>query len=586
MFTRSYCALGYRCNNNCLICIVDAYANRHKNMTTKEIIKLFDGFKHEKYLNEVEFSGGEPTIRKDFLYLLSYLSKKYPYLFISILTNGRRFSNQVFTREVSKHNIGKIIIVFHHYKEEIHDEQTQAKNSFKETYLGVKNLCEFRVPVTIKIIVTKLNYKAMPQIVEFVAKNFPLIKNMSINGLDLRARAEQFKNRVAVSFTDYIHYVQKAIDTANKYDINMVIYSIPLCVLDEPYRKYTGAQPDTVSIYQSPIGRINNKTEDHGYIKKCNDCAINKKCYGTWFSYYDVFGINELKVQKQKQNGLFFININGSCNNNCLFCCEFGSRPEKDISFEKLKQKIDVLNIKKKDAIILSGGEPTLCEYILPLIKFLKPKCANIEMFTNGIKLSDITFCRELKKEGVEKYSIPLHAPTANLHDKISLTKTSFEKTTQGIKNIMNCGCREITIKILMHQINYLYLKKIVEFAHKNFKNNFNILFSFTSMSGNAIDNQKILSIKASKVTPYLDDAIKFCKSKSIFFSIDKFPICLLENKESIKGTKESMYIDEKEKGSFNKSAICKTCAFYKTKCNGVWSGYIQEYGISEFTPK
>ena len=130
MFTRSYCALGYRCNNNCLICVVDAYANRHKNMTTKEIIKLFDGFKHEKYLREVEFSGGESTIRKDFLYLLSYLSKEYPSLFISILTNGRRFSNHVFTQEVSKHNIGKIVIVFHHYKEELHDEQTQAKNSF------------------------------------------------------------------------------------------------------------------------------------------------------------------------------------------------------------------------------------------------------------------------------------------------------------------------------------------------------------------------------------------------------------------------------------------------------------------------
>ena len=585
MLTKLYCAMGYQCNNNCLICVVNAFKNRHKNMTTQQVLQLFEKIKEEKHLQEVEFSGGEPTVRDDFLYLLKWVSSKYPYLSFSLLTNGRKFYNPVFSREFSKYNIRHVITALHHFKEEKHDELTQAKRSFKETCTGIKNLSELGINLTLKIIVTKLNYRAMPQIVEFIAKNFPNVKNISINGLDIRERAKQYKDKVIISFTDYVYYLQKAIDTANKYNINMVLYSVPLCVLDKKYQIYAGPQPDLISLYKSPSNEIKNKTEEHGYMPECKKCKLNKECYGTWFSYFDEFGTGELKIQKERQN-TFFIDINRTCNSNCIFCSEFRSRPKKDISFEKLKQKIDSLKIGNKDNVIISGEEPTLCPCIIPLIKYIQKHSKNINMCSDAIKLSDMDFCKDLIKAGIEIFCIPIHTPNSDLHDKITQTKNSFEKTINGIKNLVKCKCKNIIIKIPIQKTNYIYIKEIVKFAYRNFKN-FNILFTFVNINGAAIKNKDKISISAGKVAPYLDEAIEFCLSKNIIFNIERFPVCVLKNKNLNITIRQNNIIrtDENKTDGFNDNVICKTCSYYKTKCTGVWSSYIKKYGIGEFRP-
>ncbi|RLG15001.1 MAG: hypothetical protein DRN66_00570 [Candidatus Nanohalarchaeota archaeon] len=586
MFTKSYCALGYRCNNNCLICVVDAAFNKDKNMTTKQVLEFYDKeLEKNKNIDTIEFSGGEPTIRKDFLYLVNTIASKYPYLSFCLLTNGRNFCNFAFAQEFSKYNVVNVITALHHYIEDEHDKQTQANGSFRQTCMGIKNLSELDVPVTVKIIVTKLNYKAMPQMVEFVARNFPLVKNMSINGLDIRARAEQFKDEVAVSFTKYIPYVHKAIDTANKYNINMVLYSIPLCVLDGKYRKYAGEQPDIISLYKSPGARVQNKTEDHGYVKECYNCEISKGCYGTWFSYYDVFGTGELNQKITADQRTIVFNVCGVCNNDCLFCSEEGSQPLKDESLEKLKEKIDLLKIKKKESIVLMGGEPTMFRDIIKLVKHISGFTENISMTTNGRKLQDRQFAKNIASAGVNHFCVDIHG-SRELHNKITQRKESFDQTMKGIENLLADNCA-VSVKVIMHKMNYKYLKSIAELIYKKFSNKTDIIFSFISINGSAIKNRKKLSVSASKIAPYLDSAIDFLKSKEMTCRLDMFPLCVLKNwKEMASVREKTIHLDEKrESEEAANNSICKTCALYKKTCDGVWASYIKEYGISEFIP-
>ena len=56
--------LGDSCNNNCIFCSVKNKAN--VNLSTSEIKKRIQDAKMKGY-KRIEFSGGEPTIRKDFL---------------------------------------------------------------------------------------------------------------------------------------------------------------------------------------------------------------------------------------------------------------------------------------------------------------------------------------------------------------------------------------------------------------------------------------------------------------------------------------------------------------------------------------
>ncbi len=587
MFTKCYCALGYRCNNNCLICVVDAHSNRNKNMTKKEVLDFFNNrLEKNKDIGLIELSGGEPTVREDFLYILSYLGQKYPYLHYSLLTNGRRFCNFAFAGEFSGYNIRSVITALHHWKEEKHDELTQVKGSFRETHQGIKNLSQLNVPVTVKIIVTKLNYKDMPQIVEFVAKNFPSVKNMSINGLDIRGMALASKDKVAVSFTDYIPYVYKAIDIANKYNINMVLYSIPLCVLSKEYRNYAGQQPDTVSLYRSPSKEVQNKTDEHGAAPECYSCDLNKKCYGTWSSYYDAFGTGELKQEKKENKKTIVFDVCGACNNDCLFCSENGNNPSNDKTPEKIKEKIDLLKLRKQDSIVLMGGEPTIFKDIIPLIKHIKKYTDNVSITTNGRKLKDDIFAKNIIQAGITRFCIDIHGHNAELHDKITQRKGSFNETLNGIENLVNNNCA-IIIKIVMHKMNYIYLKDIVDFLHTRFSGKTSIIFSFLSINGSAIRNKKILSIKAGKVAPYMDSAINFAKSKKINCQVDMFPICVLKNYKNINSLRQKrMPLYDRESQEAANNNICKTCSFYRTKCDGVWSNYIKEYGIGEFNPR
>ena len=75
--------LTYKCNFSCRHCM---FLNENlKEYTTAQIINLLDRLEDEKFV-AVQFSGGEPLLRDDFLEILDYSSRKR--FAISLATNG------------------------------------------------------------------------------------------------------------------------------------------------------------------------------------------------------------------------------------------------------------------------------------------------------------------------------------------------------------------------------------------------------------------------------------------------------------------------------------------------------------------
>ncbi|MCK5473786.1 MAG: 4Fe-4S cluster-binding domain-containing protein [Candidatus Aenigmarchaeota archaeon] len=290
---RIYCALGYKCNNNCLICAVDSATKQDKNISTQEICNFLDNFsgKHEI---EFEISGGEATLRSDFLYIMDYIRKNNPKSPCILLSNGRRFSDTNFTSHLSEIMPQSTIIAIHGNNSNMHDAQTQIKGSFIETISGVSNLFDFGFNVDLKAIVTKLNYKKLPEIIQFAAQTFPDLKYMSINGLDVQGAAETNKNRVFIPMSSQKNYIQKAIDMALNYDIAIRTYSFPFCLFDEDYRKFVGFQPQDNVTCKSPFVEKENLLPNYGPVEKCSFCKYVSVCGGTWHSYYSAYGVDEL----------------------------------------------------------------------------------------------------------------------------------------------------------------------------------------------------------------------------------------------------------------------------------------------------
>jgi len=75
-------------------------------------------------------------------------------------------------------------------------------------------------------------------------------------------------------------------------------------------------------------------------------------------------------AQPQIANKTIVIGINGSCNNDCIFCSSGGSLPLLDVSANKIIEKLAPFPLSGATAI-LSGGEPTLHKELAKIIKHL-----------------------------------------------------------------------------------------------------------------------------------------------------------------------------------------------------------------------
>lgn len=92
----------------------------------------------------------------------------------------------------------------------------------------------------------------------------------------------------------------------------------------------------------------------------------------------------------------YLIDITSKCNLKCKYCYHDNSGEDRimgDILYEALKNK-------SKAPFILTGGEPTLNQYLPKIIKSLS-SIGEVNLLTNGIKLCDETYLNELLESGL-----------------------------------------------------------------------------------------------------------------------------------------------------------------------------------------
>lgn len=289
-----YCGLGFSCDNDCILCVANV-SEKHENMSTSDMIAYFDRIIENEELT-IQLSGGEPTLRNDFLYLIEYLSVKGPKITKVLLSNGRRFSNMDFTAKVAAFPPVCVLVPIHSCEPGIHDMITRRPGSFNETVLGIRNMLEYKMIVIPKIIVNKLNYKLVPEFVEFVAQTFPECRAVGIDTMDLLGSAGANKEALKVKHTESAPYIQKAIDVSLKYGLHVSVIYMPFCLLEEKYRKFIS--PDqSIVMYKDPRDeRVEgNLTKERGTVDACGGCKYLGECPGTWYSYFKEFGYDELR---------------------------------------------------------------------------------------------------------------------------------------------------------------------------------------------------------------------------------------------------------------------------------------------------
>ncbi len=323
---------GTICNNSCIFCEKPKRAQISKN--TNEIISLLFEKKQKGY-DYVEFTGGEPTLRKDLVKLVKS-AKLYGYKTISMMTNGRMLSNKNYAKEIVDAGINLIVVSIHGHNFKVHQELTRGFNGFNQTMDGIKNLHELDFyNIGANCVVNKLNY----QYVIEIAKLFR----------DLRIKKASFSfvnnNKNAYFLPTYQEVIPKFSELVkfakdNKLDYNIKDY--PLCLLDKKLFNKT--------FYTSYPMFINDKSKNQILIKPL------KKC--------------ELK---------------------CNFCYEgsMDNKPsnENNLDIESFEKIINKMRKESFSECIFYGCEITYWEGFDDAIEMIKKNNIKTSIFTNAIRL-------------------------------------------------------------------------------------------------------------------------------------------------------------------------------------------------------
>ena len=217
-------------------------------------------------------TGGEPTLLfTDMFKLLLTLREHFEGTKFFLLTNGRSFSDKVFLKgflESMPENI-RFAIPLYGFDSATHDYITQASGSFNQTVKGLKNLILANCEIEIRIVVSKLNYKHMDQLADFIVKELQGISCVHIMATEMMGAAAKNREDVWLDYAQAFDSSKYAIKTLMKNGIDVELYNFPLCKVDKGYWSLCAK---SISDYKIRYG------------ESCDLCEVKSLCGGVFRS--------------------------------------------------------------------------------------------------------------------------------------------------------------------------------------------------------------------------------------------------------------------------------------------------------------
>lgn len=616
---RLYFASLHDCNQNCLFCVRLGDNEPIRFIDTKKSKEILAGKRKEGYA-EVCFDGGEPTLRQDLAELIDY-AKKLKYRTVSILTNGVMLADEKLVKKLLAAGDSKdfnltFSVSLHSHKKEISEKMTGSKGTFSQTLRGIENLIKHGCRnLSVYCIITKYNYKELPNYVKFIHERFPEINNITFSFMyPAGAALENIELYPRLSSVE--PYFRKALALCDKYAVNYSISTcgtIPLCFMrgheDLLISQQELDQPENVGLVDSgQDGKFVLATDDFHKKTKvkstaCLHCLFYEKCGGIWKVYVDKYGLGELKPTLGETSQSVFLLLTGStCNNNCVFCSVRRGKAI-DSSTDELKASMRRGYERGFRIIQFMGGEPSIRPDFIELAAYARELgYKSIGLTTNGRMFSYPEFMDRAVAAGLTDVLFTLHGHKAVLHDGITRTPGSFVQCVGGIKSALAHKGLNVVVNTVISRVNYKKLNKIGLFVKDLGVGEWHLLELLPEGAG-----KKMYDAYAVKLSDLAGQINKIKPIAKYFRKIEfyDFPFCAFDpdilkidhislitprvrhkdhHQEAFKqkGTRISRgdngeYVDKYKV----KPEVCRLCRHYDD-CGGIMKQYLDLYGDGE----
>ena len=289
--------VGYSCINDCRFCAV-ADKRQYSDKTTSQIkTELKEAY--SKGAREVVFTGGEFTIRED-VFEIVRTAKELGYYIIQAQTNGRMFSSKDFCKKILLAGMNEFSPALHGHTAQLHDFLTRRKGGFRQTVLGIHNIKKItqgKVKILSNTVITKYNYKYLPQIADLLIKLG--VNQYQLAFVHAMGNAGRNFESVVPKKTDILPYLKKALDLGIGKNMQVMAEAMPFCLM-KGYEKYVSELyiPSTELREKGNIvDRFEDVRKNDGKAKffQCRECIYNQICEGPWKEYPEYYGNQEFE---------------------------------------------------------------------------------------------------------------------------------------------------------------------------------------------------------------------------------------------------------------------------------------------------
>lgn len=453
--------LGRACNDHCTFCPVDPEAlGRVSEPLVEDQLRAASARGDQG----VFLLGGEPTLHPGLLRMAR--SARRHGLALGLRTNARLFSLAGLASKLADRGLSYVEVGFYGDRD-THNRVTRDA-SFEEAVAGIDALRRAGVHVTLRCVLLRENLGVLGKVLAF-ARSRPGLRVAFVHPeareLDLAASA------VPADPHAMAQAIKQALSESAQDALGVEIWGLPYCalgpgspVIQEPfpgairnvklpacascdaYFSCPGISPGALALAPSFTPRPRPAPPREGSAT-FRGVPIAAAPPGTAPTVFRPPEVGRLDLSPRYPDTALVTLIVPGCELNCVFCeTPQGDSPPQASSLEGVRASLRAM-VGKSSGVYFTGGEPSHLPWLFEILGEARALgYRRIQLQSHAGRASDAAFAEALVQAGLSAIDVPIYGHRAEIHEQVTHTPGSFERTLAGMKNLQRLG-----VKVCLH---------------------------------------------------------------------------------------------------------------------------------------
>ncbi|MEZ4427890.1 MAG: radical SAM protein [Nannocystaceae bacterium] len=249
-----------------------------------------------------------------------------------------------------------------------------------------------------------------------------------------------------------------------------------------------------------------------------------------------------------------YIQVVRHCNHFCGFCSNPTTPYTHD--FASMKVLVDDFVARGYFGIILTGGEPTLHPELPRVARYATEQGLHVRMITNGWRLADRGFARELADAGLQLVHVSIYSVRPEIEARLRGVDGTLERAYAALDNAHEFGV-DVNINCVINRLNADHLdQNIRHFLERHPYIRHFVWNNLDPSMGRAEVNQAQFTPRLADFELSLYRALRLLQKTGRTFRVEKVPLCYMtefgwastETRKIVKGEERIVhFLDDKQ---------------------------------------